>query len=239
MKDIAKIAKRLMLVFLALVVSSTMFLSSPALADTSLSQEEIEEQKYIDQAPILPVTPENFETEVVKANKPVIALLLTEYKEEFGNKDSFLEDRNYFLNDFKRQIVDRFSYYNQDKNEDVFNAAEAGKYKFVLGEWKDFKNFYSVNNELFKKKYPGLSADELNNKEPIAKMIYNPINPYILTEPVFDSYLSQFYDGFYLPYKDGRPYVLEQERQYAFPVIPHPTRKIFPLFDELIPYVGN
>lgn len=63
MKGIARTARRLMLVFLALVASSMMFFSFPAVAATS-------------SATLL--TPDNFETEVVKSAKPVIVILAPE-----------------------------------------------------------------------------------------------------------------------------------------------------------------
>ncbi|ARV57403.1 hypothetical protein BZZ01_01055 [Nostocales cyanobacterium HT-58-2] len=60
MKNISKIARRLMLVFMAFVASSMMFLSSPAVAATSS---------------VTLLTPDNFETEVVKSDKPVVVVL--------------------------------------------------------------------------------------------------------------------------------------------------------------------
>jgi thioredoxin 1 len=57
MKGIIKIAKRLMLVFLALVASSTMFLTMPAVAASSSIS-------YVDDR--------TFDTEVLKSGEPVV-----------------------------------------------------------------------------------------------------------------------------------------------------------------------
>ncbi|QLE48579.1 hypothetical protein FD724_10945 [Nostoc sp. C057] len=58
MESVNRITRRLMLVVLMLVVSGMMFLSSPAIAAT-----------------ITTVNRENFETEVLKSDKPVVVIL--------------------------------------------------------------------------------------------------------------------------------------------------------------------
>lgn len=94
-----------MSLFLVLVASSMMFLSSPAVAATS--------------SPTL-LTPDNFETEVVKSNKPVITIL--------ADKSS-LEYQKTSLENLKSEA------------EKVFGD----KYKIVVGTAEE----NSDNRELF------------------------------------------------------------------------------------------
>ena len=63
MKGITRITRRLMLMFLALIASSMMFLSPPAVAATSS---------------LATLNSSNFETEVVKSDKPVVVILALE-----------------------------------------------------------------------------------------------------------------------------------------------------------------
>ncbi|AFZ28036.1 hypothetical protein Cylst_6064 [Cylindrospermum stagnale PCC 7417] len=62
------IGKKLISGFLALVVSSLMFLASPAIAATS--------------SDVATLTPENFETEVVQSDKPVVVILISDTTRE-------------------------------------------------------------------------------------------------------------------------------------------------------------
>ena len=103
MKGITRITQRLMLVFLALVAAITMFLSSPAVAATSS---------------VTLLTPDNFETEVVKSDKPVIVVLasrptLEGYQTSLENLKSEAEK---FFGDKYKVVVgrDEENYYNNE-----------------------------------------------------------------------------------------------------------------------------
>lgn len=65
----ALIGKQLITGFLVLVVSSLMFLASPAIAATSST--------------VPTITSENFETEVLKSDKPVVVILVSEIARDF------------------------------------------------------------------------------------------------------------------------------------------------------------
>ena len=127
MKNLTKITRRLMLAFMAFVISSTMFLSSPAVAATVTSRFTQNITDYnLATSPVkfVNLTPDNYETEVLKSDKPVFVALLP-------GLDSTKDEEE--LKKIKLVIDSRFS----DEN-DVYDTAKAGKYKFVLGKWKDF-----------------------------------------------------------------------------------------------------
>ncbi|BAZ30126.1 hypothetical protein NIES4074_25820 [Cylindrospermum sp. NIES-4074] len=129
MKNIPKITRRLMLVFMAFVASSMMFLSSPAIAATSSATSRLDiDYKDYDLATspvtIVDLTPDNFETEVVKSTKPVLVFILPEL-------DSTKTQEA--LKGIKYVIDARLA----DEN-DVYPNAESDKYKFAVGKRKDF-----------------------------------------------------------------------------------------------------
>lgn len=84
MKGITRITRRLMSLFLVLVVSSMMFLSSPAVAATSS---------------VTLLTPDNFETEVENSDKPVIVILASQV---------YLEENPNYLEETKSKAVKFF-----------------------------------------------------------------------------------------------------------------------------------
>ena len=91
MKGIVRIAQRLMSLLLVIIASSIMFLSSPAFAAT-----------------ITTLNQENFETEVVNSDKPVVVILGLEqgFNYDGQNRDSVLEGlkskaENFYGNNYK------------------------------------------------------------------------------------------------------------------------------------------
>ena len=91
MKNIVRITQRLVSLFLVLVASSMMFLSSPAFAAT-----------------ITTLNQENFQTEVVNSDKPVVVILGLEQGFNYAgqNRDSVLEGlkskaENFYGNNYK------------------------------------------------------------------------------------------------------------------------------------------